>query len=39
MMKSVPPLNELFDLAGMKLPEYLGTTTETAPSENPEEKE
>ena len=25
LMQSVPPLNELFDLAGMKLPEYLGT--------------
>ena len=22
-MKSVPPLNELFDMAGLKLPEYL----------------
>ena len=25
MMKSIPPLGELFDMAGMKLPEYLGT--------------
>ena len=24
LMKSVPPLNDLFDLAGMNLPEYLG---------------
>ncbi|MDD4291249.1 MAG: SPFH domain-containing protein [Clostridia bacterium] len=24
LYKSVPPLNELFDMAGMKLPEYLG---------------
>ncbi len=24
LYKSVPPLNELFDLAGMKLPDYLG---------------
>ena len=23
LMKSVPPLNELFDMAGLKLPEYL----------------
>ena len=25
LMKSIPPMNELFDMAGMKLPEYLGT--------------
>lgn len=24
MAKSIPPMNELFDMAGMKLPEYLG---------------
>ncbi|MBR7185200.1 MAG: flotillin family protein, partial [Clostridia bacterium] len=24
LMKSVPPLNEIFDMAGMQLPEYLG---------------
>lgn len=24
LMQSIPPMNELFDLAGMKLPEYLG---------------
>ena len=24
LMKSIPPLNEMFDMAGMKLPEYLG---------------
>ena len=24
LMKSIPPMNELFDMAGMKLPEYLG---------------
>jgi flotillin len=23
-MKSLPPMNELFDMAGMELPEYLG---------------
>ena len=28
LMKSVPPLNDLFDLAGMSLPEYLGKKTE-----------
>ncbi len=25
LMKSIPPMNEMFDMAGMKLPEYLGT--------------
>ncbi len=25
MMKSIPPMNELFDMAGMELPNYLGT--------------
>jgi len=24
LMKSIPPMNELFDMAGMKLPEFLG---------------
>ena len=28
MMQSVPPMQELFDMAGMKLPEYLGKQTE-----------
>ena len=28
LMKSVPPLNDLFDLAGMNLPEYLGKKKE-----------
>ncbi|MBO4443929.1 MAG: flotillin family protein [Bacteroidaceae bacterium] len=33
LMKSVPPLTDLFDLAGMNLPEYLGKKKETdAPS-------
>jgi flotillin len=27
-MKSVPPLSDLFDLAGMNLPEYLGKKSE-----------
>lgn len=26
LMKSIPPMNELFDMAGMELPEYLGKT-------------
>jgi flotillin len=32
MMKSIPPMNELFDMAGMQLPEFLGKekTTEAA---------
>lgn len=35
LYKSVPPLTELFDMAGMKLPEYLGTqkTEETTDTE------
>ena len=28
LMKSVPPLSDLFDLAGMNLPEYLGKKTD-----------
>ena len=31
IMKSVPPMQEIFDMAGMKLPEYMG---KTVPSEN-----
>jgi flotillin len=27
-MKSVPPLNELFDMAGLNLPEYLAKRKE-----------
>ena len=30
LMKSVPPLNEMFDMAGMQLPEYLGKKKEDA---------
>lgn len=30
LMKSVPPLNEIFDMAGMQLPEYLGKKAEVA---------
>ena len=37
MMKAIPPMNEMFDMAGMKLPTYLGTEKsdtdeETAPN-------
>lgn len=28
LMKSVPPMNEMFDMAGMELPSYLGKTKE-----------
>lgn len=30
LYRSVPPLTDLFDMAGMKLPEYLGTTRDSA---------
>jgi len=39
IMKSIPPMNEMFDMAGMELPEYLGknksveATVETKPAE------
>ncbi|MBO7466500.1 MAG: flotillin family protein [Bacteroidaceae bacterium] len=41
LMKSVPPLNDLFDLAGMNLPEYLGKKKEAdaASAEEAEEVE
>ena len=39
MYKSVPPLTDLFDMAGMKLPEYLGKpAAEAEKSEHPAEK-
>ena len=37
LMKSIPPMNEMFDMAGMKLPTYLGenkTDATEAPKEN-----
>ncbi len=33
LMKSVPPMQEIFDMAGMKLPEYLGKEKPEAPAE------
>lgn len=30
MMKSIPPMSEMFDMAGMDLPSYLGTKQETS---------
>lgn len=38
LLKSIPPLNEMFDMAGMKLPEYLGTEKGKTP-EPPEKPE
>lgn len=34
LMKSVPPLNELFDMAGLNLPEYLAKKKEEAQQSN-----
>ncbi len=28
LMKSIPPMNEMFDMAGMELPSYLGKNKE-----------
>jgi len=38
LYKAVPPLNEMFDMAGMKLPEYLGTNQEQTPVQAEEVK-
>ncbi|MBO7138563.1 MAG: flotillin family protein [Bacteroidaceae bacterium] len=38
LLKSVPPLNELFDQAGMSLPEYLGKKKNEAPEVSEEEE-
>ena len=35
MLKSIPPLNDLFKQAGMDLPNFLGTDTESVTVENP----
>ncbi len=39
LFKSVPPLNEMFNMAGMKLPDYLGTKTEKANGDAQNEKD
>ena len=39
LMKSVPPLSELFEQAGMSLPEYLGKKNSPLPNPSPEEEE
>ena len=36
LMKSIPPMNEMFNMAGMQLPEFLGKPVEEAAA--PEEK-
>jgi flotillin len=36
MLKSVPPLNEMFKMAGMEIPQYLGSNIETAENGNSE---
>ncbi len=37
MMKAIPPMNEMFDMAGMDLPSYLGTKQTSAANEEIEE--
>ena len=37
-MKSVPPLNELFNMAGLELPTYLAKDQAEKPSETKETK-
>ena len=39
MLKAVPPLNEVFKMSGMKLPEYLGKVEEPAQTDNEENDE
>lgn len=36
LMKSVPPLNELFDMAGLNLPEYLAKKKSEIPAQEPD---
>jgi flotillin len=39
MYKSVPPLAEMFNMAGMQLPSYLGTSNESSTTDNDSSKE
>lgn len=39
LLKSIPPMNELFDTAGMKLPEYLGTSKQDSETETADNKQ
>ncbi len=38
LMKSIPPMNDLFKMAGMDLPKYLGEDAKPAPEPKPEPK-
>lgn len=38
LMKSIPPMNEMFNMAGMQLPEYLGKPIEEKKEETEEKK-
>jgi len=37
LMKSIPPMNDLFNMAGMQLPDYLGKEKEANPEAKPAE--
>lgn len=37
LMKTIPPMNELFDMAGMQLPKYLGEQKTDVPADNASE--
>jgi len=39
MLKSIPPMNEMFKMSGMKLPEFLGQEAEKEEKNNTEESE
>lgn len=39
LMKSIPPMNDLFNMAGMQLPDYLGKEKEAKVEEKPAEPE
>ncbi|MDR1897641.1 MAG: flotillin family protein [Prevotellaceae bacterium] len=39
LMKSVPPLNDLFNMAGMQLPDYLGESTGSENQNNTEKQD
>ena len=39
LMKSIPPLNELFDQAGLNLPEYLAKKKDTVAEADTSEKD
>ena len=37
LMKSIPPMKDLFEMTGMELPKYLGQTIDTEPKVEPKE--